>query len=87
MIDDDTGVCLTESPDIQYNLSGHSGKVLLNEYYHKTAQTASSPQVSMPGTWGSSTTSMRSGMVLTPCTLEFNYVLGTSHWFQVNTSH
>ena len=66
MIDDDTGVILMESLDIQYNISGHSGQLSQKKYCCKITLTASSPRISMSGTWGSSMTSMGSGTVLTP---------------------
>ena len=65
-IDDDTGVILMESLDIQYNISGHSGQLSQKKYCCKITLTASSPRISMSGTWGSSMTSMGSGTVLTP---------------------
>ena len=65
-IDDDTGVTLTEFPNIQYNISSHSGQLLLKKFCRKSALTACSPRFSPSGTWASTTTSMRSGPVLTP---------------------
>ena len=65
-IDDDTGVTLTEFPDIQCNIFSHSGELLLKTFCRKSALTACSPQFSPSGTWGSTTTTMRSGPVLTP---------------------
>ena len=65
-IDDDTGVILMESPDIQDNIAGHFEQLLLKKYCRETALTACSPRISPSGTWGSSTTSMGSGPVWTP---------------------
>ena len=65
-IDDDTGVTLMEFPDIQYNISSHSGQLLLKKYCRKSALTASSPRFSPSGTWASTTTTMGSGPVPTP---------------------
>ena len=65
-INDDTGVILMESPDIQDNITGHSDQLLLKKYCRKTALTACSPRISPSGTWGSSTTSMGLGPVWTP---------------------
>ena len=81
MINDDTGVCLTESPDIQYNLSGKSGKLLLNRYCRKTALTFYARNMGFLHNFdevGDGSDTLQ---------LEFNYVLRTSHWFQVKTSH
>ena len=41
-IDDDTGVILMESPDIQDNIIDHSEQLLLKKYCRKTALTACS---------------------------------------------
>ena len=65
-IDDDTGVTLTESPDIQDNISGHSGQLYLKKYRRKTSLNACSPRFSPSGTWASSTTSMGLESTLTP---------------------
>ena len=65
-IDNDTGVILMESPDIQDNIAGHFEQLLLKKYCRETALTACSPRISPSGTWGSSTTSMGSGPVWTP---------------------
>ena len=65
-IDDDTGVILMESLDIQDNISGHSGQLSLKKYCRKTALTARSPRFSPSGTWASSTTSMGLGSTPTP---------------------
>ena len=63
MINDNTGVCMMVSLtfSITYHVSGKSGKLLLNRYCRKTALT--SPQIPMSGTWGSSTTLLRLGLV------------------------
>ena len=66
LIDDDTGVILMESPDIQDNIAGHFEQLLLKKYCRETALTACSPRISPSGTWGSSTTSMGSGPVWKP---------------------
>ena len=65
-IDDETGVTLTESPDIQDNISGHSGQLSLKKYRRKTSLNARSPRFSPSGTWASSTTSMGLGSNPTP---------------------
>ena len=65
-IDNDTGVILMESPDIQDNIAGHFEQLLLKKYCRETALTACSPRISPSGTWGSSTTSMGLGPVSTP---------------------
>ena len=65
-IDDDTGVTLTEFPDIQYNISSHSWQLLLKKYCRKTTLIACSPWFSPSGTWPSTTTRMGSGPVQTP---------------------
>ena len=65
-IDNDTGVILMESLDIQDNISGHSGQLSLKKYCCKTALTARSPRFSPSGTWASSTTSMGLGSTPTP---------------------
>ena len=54
------------SPDILYNISSHSGQLSLKKYCRKSALAACSPLFSPSGTWASTTTSMRSGSVLTP---------------------
>ena len=66
LIDDDTGVILMESPDIQDNIIDHSEQLLLKKNCRKTALTACSSQFSPSGTWASSTTSMGSGLAPTP---------------------
>ena len=63
-INDDTGVTLTESPDIQDNIWSHSGQLSLKKYRSKTSLNARSPRFSPSGTWASSTTSM--GLESTP---------------------
>ena len=77
-IDDDTGVILTESPDIQNNISGHSGQLSLKKYCRKTALTAHSPRFSPSGTWPSTTTSVGLRSVLTPSgwSLAMSWVVG-----------
>ena len=64
-IDDDTGVTLTEFPDIQYNISSHSWQLLLKKYCRNTTLIACSPWFSPSGTWPSTTTLMGLGTVLT----------------------
>ena len=66
LIDDDTGVILMESPDIQDNITGHPEQLLPKKYCRKTALTACSARFSPSGTWASSTTSVESRSVPTP---------------------
>ena len=65
-IDDDTGVILVESPDIQDSIIGHSEQLSLKKYCRKTALTACSSRFSPSGTLASTTTSMESRSVLRP---------------------
>ena len=65
-INDDTGVTLTESPDIQDNIWSHFGQLSLKKYRRKTSLNARSPRFSPSGTWASSTTSMGLGSTPTP---------------------
>ena len=53
------------SPDIKYNISSYFGRLSLKKYCRKSALIACSPRFSPSGTWASTTTSMRSGAVLT----------------------
>jgi len=65
-----------ESPwlsSIQYNISSHSGQLLLKKYCRKSALTACSPRFSQSGTWGSTTTSVQ----------QFSYDSRPGSWFQV----
>ena len=66
MIDDDTGVILMESLDIQDNIAGHSEQLSLSKHCRKTALNVRSPRFSPSGTWASTTTSVGLGSVLTP---------------------
>ena len=70
MINDDTGVCLMESPDIQYNCSNC---LFSSDFYVRNM--------------GFLYNFNEVGDGSDTLQLEFNYVLRTSSWFQVNTSH